>query len=163
MGEAEEVLRIEEELGDGEVRAETLLIEQDVEVFVLVLGLGMAAGVARHAYREAAGGEAGGLVAFQLADEANQLIGMLQVVLRHAPFGEIAAQGQQAAHAGIHQAINPPNELVARTSRAGQVRQWAHRGVLRNLLNEGRGSLQPTGALGTGHRDVIRVIAFQHL
>ena len=76
---------------------------------------------------------------------------------------EALAGQQQAAHAGIHQAINPPDELVARAGRARQVRQRAHSGVLRDFLNEGRGSFQPPGALRAGHSDVIGVIAFQDL
>ena len=84
--EAQEVLRVEEELCDGEVRAQALLGEQDIEVLVGAGRFRVTARVARDAHGEPAGCKACELLSLTLANEADEGIGMREMVRRERSF-----------------------------------------------------------------------------
>ena len=161
--ELQEVFCLEKQLTDGQVCSAALFGQQYVEVLVVGACLIVAVRVAGDGNGEPASGKTCCLAAFDLADQAYELVGMLQVIGRQSDiaFGQVTAQCQQPAHTRIDQAVNPGDHFLFGTRGAREVGQGAHVGFPVDAGDELRGAIQPAGAVRAGDRDIVGAIRFQ--
>ena len=145
VAEAQEGLRLEEELRDRRRGAGIDLAAEPLDVGIVGSRLGMTLGIGPDADLEPAGGE-----------RVDQLAGVAEPVrVRLEPlgaFGRVAAQGHDLPHAGLGEAVRDGERVPAGGADAGEVRGDRHLGPARDgghgLVREL--SRRSPGAVGHG-------------
>lgn len=95
----------------------------------------MTGGVGGHPHGDPSGGQLRGVLGLDLADQAHEFVGVLDVA-RVAPVRvvgvavrRITAQREDAAHSPADQPFDDARQLLAAAADAGEMRQWLQRGL----------------------------------